>query len=874
MSDDYTSDRHTTGTVAVGGWATGEIESSGDRDWFAVTLEAGKTYRIDMKGYHTGGNTGAGTLFDPYLRGIYDKEANLLPGTSSNGGGLYRDSRVYFTATEDGTHYVAAGARGSHTGTYRLSVREFTDDFADGTETTGEVDVGGSATGNIAPAHDRDWFAVTLAAGTTYQIDLEGASTGAGTLSDPYLHGVHDRYGDLIPDTAVDDGGFHTNSRLSFTPTVAGTYYVAAGAEGGGTGTYTLSVKAVDDFAAGTGTAGTVAVGGSAIGRIERADDQDWVAVTLTAGANYQIDLEGVDSGRGTLSDPFLRGVHDAHGDLLPGTMADDGGVGWNSRMLFTAPETGRYYLAAGGYDEYEKGTYTLSVVEATGVSDDFAADLGTTGTVDAASSDWAEGKIDYPGDVDWFAASLEADRIYVVSLRGGLTTGAGTLDDPHLYGVHDGYGAFIPGTEHGDVNEYIPDSRLVFTPAHDGVYFIAAGADGGDTGTYALFVFEVDDDFTDDLATTGAVAVRGSATGSVDYWSDRDWFAVTLNAGTTYRIDLEGRFTESGTLGNPYLHGIHDAHGDLIPGTANNDGGAGLNSRVTFTPTETGIHYIAAAAGAIEGVDDVDGATADVDELGTYTLSVADVAGAVPDDYPADTGTSGAVAVDGSAYGEIEEYADRDWFAVTLQADKTYQIDLEGTWTGTGTLGDPFLAGIHDADGNFVPGTDNDDDGAGLNSGVVFRATEDATYYIAAGVSGSGLGTYRLSVREVVDDFEAGTGTAGAVQAGSSAMGEIEIAHDRDWFAVEFEAGMTYRIDLEGTRTSAGTLRNPYLYGVHDEHGDLISDTSDNNGGEGRNSRLVYTATAEGTHYIGAGGSRTQTGTYTLSVEDVVDGM
>ena len=50
MSDDYTADTATAGSVAVGGTATGEIGSSGDRDWFAVDLVAGHTYVIDLQG--------------------------------------------------------------------------------------------------------------------------------------------------------------------------------------------------------------------------------------------------------------------------------------------------------------------------------------------------------------------------------------------------------------------------------------------------------------------------------------------------------------------------------------------------------------------------------------------------------------------------------------------------------------------------------------------------------------------------------------------------------------------------------------------------------------------------------------------------------
>ena len=69
MSDDYLATTGTTGAVSVGGSATGDIETwRGDRDWFAVSLEAGKTYRFDLEGAPTGG----GTLPDPYLRGVHD----------------------------------------------------------------------------------------------------------------------------------------------------------------------------------------------------------------------------------------------------------------------------------------------------------------------------------------------------------------------------------------------------------------------------------------------------------------------------------------------------------------------------------------------------------------------------------------------------------------------------------------------------------------------------------------------------------------------------------------------------------------------------------------------------------------------------------
>ena len=72
MEDDFPSTVDTTGTVEVGGTATGEIEYETDWDWFAVELAAGQSYTIEMKGR----STNDGTLYSPYLRGIYDAEGN------------------------------------------------------------------------------------------------------------------------------------------------------------------------------------------------------------------------------------------------------------------------------------------------------------------------------------------------------------------------------------------------------------------------------------------------------------------------------------------------------------------------------------------------------------------------------------------------------------------------------------------------------------------------------------------------------------------------------------------------------------------------------------------------------------------------------
>ena len=208
-----------------------------------------------------------------------------------------------------------------------------------------------------------------------------------------------------------------------------------------------------------------------------------------------------------------------------------------------------------------------------------------------------------------------------------------------------------------------------------------------------------------------------------------------------------------------------------------------------------------------------------------------------MPDDYSADIETAGAVTVGGIATGEIETSGDRDWFAVELEAGRTYRIDLRGSPTGDGTLSDPRLYGIRDADGALISDTGNDDGGYGYNSRVTFTPTETGTYYIEAGAFRTRQGTYEVEVRDITpppDDFADTTATTGTIEVGGSATGEIGAARDRDWFAVELEEGRTYRIDLRGSPTGDGTLRDPRLYGIRDADGALISGTGNDDGGHG----------------------------------------
>ena len=133
-----------------------------------------------------------------------------------------------------------------------------------------------------------------------------------------------------------------------------------------------------------------------------------------------------------------------------------------------------------------------------------------------------------------------------------------------------------------------------------------------------------VADDCGDGTATTCSVSPGSSVTGDIESGGDRDYFSLSVTSGVTYRIDAEGFATSMGTLLDPIIYLYYDASSS----TSNDDGGTGLNARLTWTASNTLTVYVAILS--------ADGGT------GTYTLTVTVSA--------ANTPATGAPTISGTA--------------------------------------------------------------------------------------------------------------------------------------------------------------------------------------------------------------------------------
>lgn len=122
----------------------------------------------------------------------------------------------------------------------------------------------------------------------------------------------------------------------------------------------------------------------------------------------------------------------------------------------------------------------------------------------------------------------------------------------------------------------------------------------------------------------------------------------------------------------------------------------------------------------------------------------------------------------------------------------------------------------------------------------------------------GSAVTALHATLREG-RDASAGTATPYRMGATDVFLGAIGHLGDSDWIAIRLEAGVTYRVALDGV-----SLRDPVL-GLRDVQGRLVA--VDDDGGPGLDSRLVVTPTQSGTHYLDAQAYGFATGSYRLSV-------
>ncbi len=113
-------------------------------------------------------------------------------------------------------------------------------------------------------------------------------------------------------------------------------------------------------------------------------------------------------------------------------------------------------------------------------------------------------------------------------------------------------------------------------------------------------------------------------------------------------------------------------------------------------------------------------------------------------------------------------------------------------------------------------------------------------------------------------DDYGGSTTTNGRLTINNSISGELELAGDHDWFAINLTAGRRYQFDLNGV-----SLEDPFLY-LRSSSSSLVA-YNDDESLLSLDSQLNYTAESSGTHYLDVGAYQdVYAGTYTLRASEL----
>ena len=452
---DFVFNQDSPGRVRVGRWVTGTITNDTDTgDTFAVDLERGRKYRIDLEG----SQTGRGSLADPFLRSVYyfiDSSFMLAAGNDTDSG-MGKNAQITFTAKATATHYIGNESSADTRGTYRLTVQEIVDDLGVWYTDWGAEELGGF----LHPYHP-----------------------GKGKLYNKWIierkRGQRDVDGFLFylgsDDAPLDNSDYILTVRGQKTPRIqVQTFYDLSNLDA-----YIAEFSLADDF----------------------------IEFPRREGVHLG---EGTDAEAGRISPVAPRPV----GTVLGTSEQGEYHLIFNPGT----EDVGAYLATISSHQKYNTGRYEIALRRDASMSEPEGEDFGalawyTKGYVRVG--DPVTGHIGEEGtETDVFASLLRAGRTYLIEVKGS-ETGDGTLEDPWLsLGLAKpgslGVG-FANATEFPcpTVSDCADDdsgtglnARIVYSPSQTNLFYIevtnlktAVGidpADPSEEGTYTLSVTDV----------------------------------------------------------------------------------------------------------------------------------------------------------------------------------------------------------------------------------------------------------------------------------------------------------------------------------------------------------------------------------------------
>ena len=523
-----------------------------------------------------------------------------------------------------------------------------------------------------------------------------------------------------------------------------------------------------DDHRDSDNHATVINIGETVNGEIEIRDDVDVFRFDPIPGTKYEISTS-----LGSLPDSKLRvsccGY--AFGDHKTDS---DSGDGKASRLHWTAQNDSPLFITVSSENESGTGDYNLTIsVDEDDHSDQFQ--FATPLTI----GENIPGTLELVDDTDMFTFYALAGQQYEFTASGP--------GHPNLY-----LKVSRPSVNRFSGRDFIyrvaddrdSSNRLLWTALEEGRCYLSVSSLGAVyDGEYTVTSRLLDDDHGSvrDFATP--VSIDSTTHGSIDFVGDIDFLSFEAIAGERYEFHIESNVAHTPTL--QLQNGFREAF-DLEVSEA---------GKAYWIASRTGQFNLSIAYNNAERV--------------AYRLRLR----LIVDDHGNRTSTATSIPIGSSIDGTIEYSGDNDWFEFDVTEGTRYRVELNST-------ADASLA-LYSGNGRCLIREEHSKDGI-----VRFRWIADST------------GTLKLRVvaNQIVDSYSLSTESLGRqiqfydesdrihdsvnVTGAFAVEGKLHSNCDRDYFAIDLEAGQRYRFDLrhDGKRRPRLALFNerggPMRYG------------------------------------------------------------
>ncbi len=887
----------------------GQISPKDDADFYRFVAKATGSIEIDV--LPKSALVTIAALYDAQRDANGDEQPDKVDTDASDNDGI---SHFRYDVQAGGTYYVGIESKDhAATGTYELHIRPYDVDAAPGNSGT-----------DGPPGPLPGWGGVR---GVQVNLDPNGSGASRGSIDDPadvrwfQINGatagymevtvlpVNDDLQPFVTAFRADGGGIDTDTgefdgeaRVAFQVGAGERIIIAVRShEGRSMGGFTLNVSQptnppdddVHDFGEmprDLSAEITQEGDGSLSARIENSDDNDWYKIPVRGQGFLTIEIVASDSALV----PFLELNRDGTSGGFFET--DDGRDGRAKVTLI--PEAGTPYVWAKVSSlDGTQGQYELTTWRGQNPDDDYPDSGGvflSPRRLAAGGQIFVQGRLEYPADRDNFHIRVDQPgpvAIEVIPLTEGFVpffVRSRHHADPGQWKDTSG-GANAPGGRASEVIPDIlpaPDNWITIDVKHD------VGASQVASGDYIVHVWQPGGAADQDPGTVGVEAWpitldgRGNGTDStpaLNFAGDKDVFQVTAAASRPITFTVEGR--------DAFLR-IYDASGHAV--ATDHGSGPGGSSQVTleadrgqrfyievtaFNGTDTGAYVVRVTQPTDDHADNpifvpTGGQTRDSTLISLDASGYGQATGIIADNGAA---AGNWPVLHGNHYYSVSKvpmsWHDAEALAVSLgghlaainsQAENEFVTGLIRD-----TLGSDYLAwiGLTDegSEGTFswtngepvtftnFPAGEPNNYGTGEDYVLLNWTAKPPYAYLPPGVWND-----RADASE--DNPQ---GPIYAVLEFAEIPGSlVALPGDRDVFQVHAAQRGLFTIDVETTDARLDTFLS-----VYDSRGNMVA--IDDDGGDGRNSRLTFPTFMGETYQIEvAGYSDNSVGKYRLTVQ------